>query len=98
MIDTPEQGTFREIEQLLKNEQYSSALRLLPRLGSIVPEGANRPSVLEIADARKFLNAALLLMRSRRAHYLAELAELEQQRAYLQADSADVTATLDVCG
>jgi hypothetical protein len=84
------------IRSLIMQEQYDDALDLLPAYAEAVTVEAL--SAEEFRHARDFLKAACKSVKSRRAHYVTQLADLAGNRAYCNSGSGWPTHSVDITG
>ena len=86
-----------EIHRLIRQEQYAEAQDLLPSFAQAVIESCNASGQQEeFLKAKQFLQSAVVAVKSRKAHYIAQLADLNCERAY--TGTAERTISLDCCG
>ena len=72
-----------EIHRLIREEQYSKAQELLPSFAQAVITACNESwQENEFLEAKHFLQAAVVAVKARQAHYVSELGDLGRERAY----------------
>lgn len=86
-----------EIHRLIRQEEYSQAQELLPSFAQAVIESCNASGQeQEFLKAKQFLQSAVVAVKSRKAHYIAEFADLRRERAY--TGTPERTISLDCRG
>jgi hypothetical protein len=86
-----------DIHRLIQQEQYAQAQELLPGFAQAVVEACNKSEQeQEFVRAKQFLQSAIVAVKARQSHYLAQLDDLERHRAYIGAP--DRTPGLDFTG
>jgi hypothetical protein len=85
------------IRSLIVEEQFEDALGLLPAYAEAVTKEALANE--EFSRARDFLTAACKSVKSRRAHYIAQIGSLAGNRAYCSlASISSPSPSCDVLG
>jgi hypothetical protein len=84
------------IRSLIVEEQFDDALDLLPAYAEAVTAEALADE--DFRRARDFLKAACKSVKSRRAHYIAQLGDLAGNRAYCNSGSGWPARSYDVMG
>jgi hypothetical protein len=86
-----------DIHRLVHQEQYAEAQKLLPGFAQAVLEACNKSEQeQEFLQAKQFLQSAIVAVKARQSHYLAQLQDLEHHRAYVGAPNR--TPGLDFIG
>jgi hypothetical protein len=85
-----------QIRSLIVEEQFEEALDLLPTYAQAVTEESLTDE--DFRRARDFLRAACKSVKSRRAHYVSQIADLTGNRAYCSSGSGWPAHSCDVTG
>ena len=97
IVDAPHRKIAGEIHRLIRQEQYGDAQDLLPTFAQAVIDACNESGQeQEFLQAKQFLQAAVIAVKSRQAHYISELSDLGRERVY--AGVPDQTTTFDCVG
>jgi hypothetical protein len=84
IADVPHHKIADEIHRLIRQEQYGEAQELLPTFAQAVIDACNASGQeQEFLEAKHFLQSAVVAVKSRQAHYVAELSDLGRERAYV---------------